>query len=477
MPVIYQTDAELPSFAGINQSTDGYNMSLRFAEIAYNADVTGGSLAPMRDGLSIGVTPLDKPIETLARLHRRFVAKDGERDVLVAISDGNVYTKLLDHDDAWVLRYSGLKNNRCSWVTYEINPYASNFPVDVLIFTNADDGMFILYGHTLVVERVDTPYKFGVIERYNERIWGAAITDDPDTLVYSAPYDPLNWKQNDEIPEDGAGLVMQPSWDGDSFVSLKTFGSYLLAFKKNAVWKIYGTNPGEYIMKEQYGMGALIEDTIAVTSTYALMLGWSGIVRYDGSTNEPFQQQIIRNTMARLNDNARQQCCAVMDGKRYLLAIPLDDSPVNNAVIHYNITERTWSVMAGVYVKSFLAFDDRVFYTSSIAPGDVLEFGKGEALPVAWVSGYQDIGQKSTVKSNFSLYFTMSGEKGFIPMTFRIRTEKKEKEKFVMVEAGKAKRININASGRFFRLEIICKADTWWQMNGGIQIHCELDPD
>ena len=29
-------------------------------------------------------------------------------------------------------------------------------------------------------------------------------------LVYSAPYDPFHWEQNDAIPEDGAGDVLQP---------------------------------------------------------------------------------------------------------------------------------------------------------------------------------------------------------------------------------------------------------------------------
>ena len=476
MAVIYQDDIEVPGFAGINQSGDGYNMSMRYAVEAYNADVTGGALAPMRDGKSIG-HEVTAPIETLALLHRRYHTAPDEQDLLVAVAGGLVYTKLLDHDDPWVMRYAGLTNSRCDWVTYEVNATDSDAPTDVLLLTNADDGMIMLFGDSLRCKPVPTPEKFGSIARYNERIWGSGIKDQPDKLMYSAPYDPTDWAQNDDIPEDGAGDILQPSWDGDNFIALKTFGSYLLAFKKNAVWKVYGTHPGEFVMKEQYGLGAVVGGSIAVTSAYALMLGWTGIVRYDGSSTEPFQQQAIRDVMARLNFSARAQCAGVVDGKRYLLAIPLDDSEINNAVIEYNITDRTWSVRTGVYVKAWLAFDDRLLYTDARTPSTVKEFDKGPALPLVWVSAFQDNQQKSAVKSNMTLYFTVTGEKAYVPLTFRIRTEKKVKEKFVLAESGKAKRINVNASGRYFRLEIASHADFGWRLNSGVQIHFELDPD
>lgn len=476
MPTIYQTDLSIPSFGGINQSTDGYNMSMRYAVSATNADVTGGGLAPMRKGIAIAQQLLS-PIGTLARLHRRYHAKENEKDVLVAISDGRLWTKLLDHDDEWKAQYGGLSVDVCDWVTYEVNKPDSDAPTDVLLFTNAKDGMFCLYGDTLQVEPVKTPYKFGVLARYNERIWGSGIEDDPDKLVYSAPFDPFNWEQNSEIPEDGAGEIMQPSWDGDSFVALRPFGSQLLAFKKNAIWRILGANPGDFIMKEQYGGGALEENTIAVTGSYSMMLGYGGIVRYDGADAAPFLQEQVRDIMAQVNPVARSSACGIMDGKSYMLALPLGESEQNNAVLKYNMTEQSFSLMRDVSVKSFLAFDGRVFYTSAEAPGRVFEFGNGDVLPMTWVSGYQDLGAKSSVKSAFELYYRIDSDEQFIPLTFRIRTEKKAKEKNVIITSGKSMRTAINVSGRFFRLEIISISAKFWRLSSGIELHCELDPD
>lgn len=477
MPIIYQTDVPILSFGGINQSTDGYNLSLQYAVSASNADVTGGGLAPMRAGAQLAQT-LMFPIGTLARLHRRFHTTEDERDVLVAIAGGRVWTKLLDHDDEWQARYGGLTVDVCDYVTYEINRPDSDAPTDVLLFTNATDGMFCLYGDDLTVSPVETPYRFGVLARHSERIWGSGIKDDPDKLVYSTPFDPFNWEQNPEFPEDGAGEILQPSWDGDSFVALRPFGSQLLAFKKNAIWRILGTNPGEYIMKEQYGGGALEENTIAITGTYAIMLGYGGIIRYDGADASPFLQEAVRDIIGQVNPAIRSAACGVMDGKSYLLALPLGEDAVNNnAVLKYNMTENSFSLMQGVDIKAFLAFDGRVFYTSAEAPGRVFELGGGTVLPMTWISGYQDLGAKSSVKSAFELYYRIDSEAETIPLTLRIRTEKKAKEKTLQVKTGKAMRTAINVSGRYFRLEILSAGTEYWKLGSGIEIHCELDPD
>ncbi len=112
-------------------------------------------------------------------------------------------------------------------MTYEVNTDAdgepTEAPIDVLLLTNAEDGMLCVYGNSLEVKAVPimpggTELRFNVMARHAERIWVTGNPDDPDKLMYSAPYDPFNWIQNDEEPADGAGDVLHPSWDGDSFV-------------------------------------------------------------------------------------------------------------------------------------------------------------------------------------------------------------------------------------------------------------------
>ena len=218
--------------------------------------------------------------------------------------------------------------------------------------------MICVRGDTMTASLVQTPKKFGVITRYAERIWGGAITGDPDLLAYSAPFDPFDWSQNDDAPEDGAGDVMQPSWDGDSFTALTPFGDQLVALKRTRVWRILGTNPGEYAFKEQYGGGAPFSATVAVDGMRILMLGRQGVLCYDGESVIPFQQTFAKGVFARMNRSALDNAVACMWRNTYYLALPLDEATANNAVLMYNTEEQTWLLRDDVSVESFLPTEE-----------------------------------------------------------------------------------------------------------------------
>lgn len=476
---LYSTSLVIDRFSGMNQTGDGYNMNMRYAVDTENVDVSGGSFRPMREGQRLEQS-LPSPIGTLAYLHRRFGLYTGT--LLVAISDGKVYTKLMDGDDPWVECYEGLTENNCDWVTYEYNPPGGENtagPVDVLLFTNAKDGMFCLYGDTMDVIPVATPKKFGVLARYNERIWGSGIEDDPDTLMYSAPYDPFDWEENTEIPEDGAGDIMQPTWDGDSFVALRQFGSDMLAVKRNSVWRIYGTNPGEFVMQRQYGIGTIEENTLSVHDNLAYMLGENGLLRYDGSGSYAFlQEEIGKLIHDKVNHDALEKACAGMRNGVYCLAIPINGSTYCNAVLEYNPSEGTFALRTGISVDSFMQFNERLFYTSSTYPGYVFEMrdDKGVPLPCKWISGYQDLGLKNSIKSAFVVYMMVESE---APAELRvgIRTEKKLKQKTIKTKPGKMTRLHLNLQGRIFRLEIRSYSAVPFTIAGGVRVDVELDPD
>lgn len=480
----YETSVTIPSFAGINQAGDGYNQSMRYAREMENVNVKGGIFSPMREGIRLE-QEVPKPIGTLAYLHRRY---SDEGTLLVAISNGAVYTKTLDDDDEWEQQYpaanetSDITVDDCDWVTYEVPPDAesdSTDPVDVLLFTNATDGMFMLRGDDLTVSPVETPYKFGVIARFNERIWGSGIAEMPDSLVYSAPYDPTDWELNQEIPEDGAGEIMQPSWDGDRFLAMRQVGNYLLAFKRNAVWRIYGTDPGTYVMQQQFGGGTIQENTVAAADEYAFMLGQNGLMRYDGNGVFPYGQDTIKDIMHdRVNRGYLDKAVAGMRDGVYCLAVPVNGSTFCNAIIEYDTRERTFAFRTGVTVETFLQINERLFYTSATEPGKMFELRDdvGHPLPVIWKSGYQDIGAKHSVKSAFTIYFIAEAETP-CQLYVGIRTEKKLKQKLISVAPGKGIRTHLSNRGRFFRLEIKSLSAAPFTIAGGVQIDMELDPD
>ncbi len=510
----YETTMLVNSFAGINQSAGDRNVAMKYAVDGENFKTTDGLLQSMTGGREHIPPALPAPIGTLMLLFRRFRRDDffhTAPELLIAAAGNAIYARPLNEPGAinseWYKIYEGITNDSFDYVTYETSTYwtldgkrvapytegalevIADNPIDILIMTNADDGMFIVYGDSLEVTpyrvkptTTDVEKKFGVLTRHAERIWGAAIPDQPDMLMYSVPYEPLNWEQNNQFPEDGAGDIQQPSWDGDSFVALRVYGSYLLAIKKNRVWRIAGTNPGEYYMKEQFGGGTIVENTVVVFNDYMFLLSYDGLMMYDGTAVQPFRQREIQGIMERVNWQAVENAVATMNGVVYCLALPLDGSEYNNAILEYDTSERTFNLRTGVYVSSFLPYAEKLYYTDSRPKADGEEFTgrvmvldeEGEALPMRYVTAYQDLGYKSVTKSGFEIYLLADED---MDVTVGIRTEKKLKQRKAHLTGGKPKRVRVNVAGRSFRLELTVPAGAAWKMSAGLQIYMELDSD
>lgn len=505
----YETTVQIDSFAGFYQGGGLRGTSMKYAVDGENFDTTGGLLRSMEGGRIHVDAQLPAPIGTLMLLYRRFRlgVYPGEAALLIAAAGAKIYARPLSagRDAPWYEIFDGITNDHFDYVSYETSTYwmlngkrvdpktdgalevNANNPIDVLIMSNADDGMLIVYGDSLDVtpfrvqpSSTNVEKKFGVLTRHAERIWGAAIPDQPDMLMYSTPFEPLNWEQNDEYPEDGAGDIQQPSWDGDSFVALRTYGSYLLAIKKNRVWRITGTNPGEYYFKEQFGGGTIVENTVVVYNDYMFLLSYDGLMMYDGTAVQPFRQPYVKDIMQRLNWACAENAVSAMRGEVYCLAFPIDGSAVNNAILEYNTAERTFNLRVGVYVSSFLAYENRLYYTDSRPSatgfsGGVMILEGGATLPMRYVTAYQDLDYKSITKSGFVVYLLADND---VTVTVGIRTEKKLKSRTVTLVAGKAKRIRLNVTGRSFRFELAADGGSSpWVFGSGIQINMELDSD
>lgn len=491
----YDATLRIPQFKGLMQYGDGMDSDPRYARVTKNMETMAGVLQPSAQCELLEAT-LPRPIETLMYLYRRWYTGNDEKEVFIAASDKKLYY-MRKHDTAWTQLDAGpFESDRWSWVTYEINPDpdAREGSIDVLLISNADDGMYMIRGDNLTVSFIPTPKKFGVIERYAERIWGGAITDDPDMLVYSSPYDPTNWEADPEIPEDGAGDLTQPSWDGDSFTALRSFGSQLIAFKRNRVWRVMGTDPGEFVFKEQYGGGTAYENTIAVDTERILMLNPGGVVSYDGMAVAPFYQQQALEVWRSMNREALHESCAVLWNHKYYAAVPLDGSGINNAVVIFDPVDNTWLLRTDVCVESWLWTEEDLYFTSSTTPGKIWRWredswntGACTEEKCQWVGQWNTLSMKSLVKGNFEVYLLAEVKDRPVTLSVSIQTENKIKTKEYRItpmfeydaeNKYKMKRLTFAATGRRFRVIISApEKSAPWRLINGIQVGCEIDPD
>lgn len=526
----YDADVWIPEFRGMNQADDSLNGDLRFAAEAVNVETPNGVLQP-HAGYETMDGEFEARVETMAHFHRRWYTGVGSKNTLVCASGGQLYTRQEGSIDGWrqITLPGSIGSFNCnvwSWVTYEINQVGLDHPLDVLLMSNAQDGMIMVeppdrpatWGDAIAnnltwenpdhetweddhaakwnVTAVSTgDYKFGVIERYAERIWGAAVDGEPDLLVYSAPYDPTDWAPADtelgELPEDHAGEISVPSWDGDSFSTLKAFGDQLLAFKEHRVWRILGTDPGEYTVKEQYGGGAPFPNTVVVDVEQVIMAEEDGLAVYDGMSVKPFARDQVEKIWRKVNRSAQDQMCAALFKNRYYIAIPVDGSTVNNALIVFNQEDNSVLYYDDIHIEALLATNDVLYATSSKLPGKVITLpydswvsGKATGGKSRWVSPWIDFGRKSVSKGGFEVYFSPEVRKYPVIFRFSIQTEKKTKTKEVAVAPtvakAKQKRIRFGGTGRRFRLVIETNSNPQaavWRLLGGIQMVVEIDPD
>ena len=521
----YDANVWLRAFKGIAQD-ESMNPDIRYAAEAENVETPAGVLQP-HAAYELLSSTFQTRIETLSKFHRRWYSGNGSKDWMVCATGGKLYHLQEGENVDWQqIRQpdgiSSFQSNVWSWVTYETNVEGVDHPVDVILMSNAKDGMIMVVppdrpsiwddwteltwntanagtwsdvqSPTWTIRTIDTQgNKFGVIERFAERIWGGAIDGDPDKLVYSAPYDPTDWEANEEIPEDGAGDVMQPSWDGDSFTGLKAFGDQLIAFKEHRVWRIMGTNPGEYQFTEQFGGGAPFINTVAVDGERIYMVDLNGVSVYDGMNVSPAYQRMFDGIWRTVNRDAMDQMCAVMHEKRYYLALPVNGSTVNNALLVFDQTDNTILYYTDFKIESFMILNGNLYATSSDLPGKTLILkydswvsGRASGAATKWVSPWMDFGTKQLTKGGFELYFMPEVQEEAVTLSISIQTEKKTKTKNYTVQPldsstrkFRHKKLHFSGAGRRFRI-IIETADgvtAPWRLLGGLQLVVETDPD
>ena len=480
----------IPAPKGVYQAAGDTNVDVDYAYRAENMRTERGLLATAY-GTSRAFPALGYPIETLTRFYRR--NKPDDPEVFVAGANGAIYTYTMG-TEAWIERAQGFESDNWSYVTYEA--VEDGETVDILIMSNAYDGMIAIYGSDLRVEKkalvIGDDYagvKFGVLGRHAERIWGSGILDMPDAIFYSRPYDPFDWTDVPETPELGGGLIQQPTWDGDEFIALRPFGGYLLAIKRSTVFEIRGTDPSSFTITEAYGTDGPVQDrTVVVDRLRVFFLAQGGLGMYDGSTLSLLAKDALYETMKMRMEGRQVAASACVSDHVYYLALCVkeregDVLSENNLVIEFDSERGTFMIRKGLRVKDFYALGGKVYFTQADAPYEVLLYNDpesssylGQPIKSVWETPWLDLG-KSMMKRDFTLRFTADADADDVPVDITIVTDRREKTKTVLLQSDRRDyRVRIQSSGVRVRLRIESNLrSAGWRIYGGVQVEYSLD--
>lgn len=486
----YQGSFTIPTPKGVYQAAGDTNINTDYAYEAYNIRTERGLLASAY-GTSRAFPALGAPIETLTRFYRR--TRPDDADVYVAAAGGAIYTYTMG-TEGWVQRASGFNSNVWAYVTYEA--VENGATVDILILSNAKDGMVAVYGSDLRVESkaltIGDEYaevKFAELGRHAERIWGTGADGYPDSVFYSRPYDPFDWTEVAETPELGGGVINQPTWDGDKFIALRAFGGYLLAIKSRTIFEIRGTDPSSFTITEAYGTDGPVEArSVCTDRTSMLYLSQDGIGLYDGSTLRMLSRDALYETMRMRMDGMDSAARACVNKHVYYLAMAVKENEIdhileNNTIIEYDTERGTFMVRKGLLVKDMFATGGAVYYTQAAEPYDVMRYNDvgansytGEPIESLWETPWLDLG-KAYMKRDFVLRFTAESDETDTPLELEIITERRQKKRVIMLQpTRKDYRVKIQLAGVRMKLRIASGTKaSGWRIFGGIQVEYSLD--
>lgn len=479
----------IPAPKGIYQAAGDTNIDVNYAARAYNIRTGQGVLASSY-GTSRALPALGAPIETLTQFTRR--TRPDDPQVFVAAAGGRLYTYTMG-TEGWVMRAEGFASDKWSDVTYEA--VKDGETVDVLILSNDKDGMVAIYGDDLSAERktlaIGDDYgevKFAVLGRYAERIFGTGAPGYPDSVFYSRPYDPFDFSSVEETPELGGGVISHPTWDGDSFMALESFGGCLLAIKRRTVFEIRGTDPGSFTITQAFGTdGPLEARTVCAEGQSLLFLSGGGIGVYDGAGLKLLSRDALFETMRMRMDGAQALATAAVCAHVYYLALAVkeregDVISENNCVIEYDTQRGTFMLRKGLRVKDFYALGGQLYFTQADEPYDVLCYRDekaqgylGEAMECLWETPWLDLGKAAT-KRDFVLRFTAEAGEEATPLHITVETDRREKTRTALLHRRRSDyRVKIQLGGRRAKVRIRSRSAAAFQIIGGIEVSYTVD--
>lgn len=465
----------IPNFSGgINQYIDKSLLKMNQSPSASNCNTDDGTLRTHKGTAKYTSAVLPSSIKTLIPCFT------GLGELLVA-SNGKL-SKL--SNDSYVDIYNALTNNNLDYINFEVAG------TKVLIVGNGVDNTLIYDGtiirkllnrrptyddtgvlngyvdangvvHATTADITTYAPKCKFIELHYNRIWASGDIDNPNRVYFSSTgvngQDPEDWTAPVEEAEANqhGGFEDMPTWDGGVVIGLKVVFNDLLVFKNKTIFKVFGTNPSNYTKVQLFNSnGAIADKSIATGSNRAFFLNTDGIYQYDG-TNVNLVSQAIKDIVSRINPTYVDKACGIFYGNKYLLAVPLDTSTINNAVIEYNVDLNTYNLVEGVNINSFAEFNSKLLFVTESGKMCIYNFGTsfdGEQIAMYWETGTTDLGSKNSIKTTNDIYFIGSGDGS---VKFTLTTNRKSTIVIVPLTAEeKMYKKRVNNYGRTIKLKI-----------------------
>lgn len=432
---------KIKNFAGgLNQSADDSATAVNQSRNTQNMDVSTGTLKTVSGYSKYIATAAPAGITRLMKFYKNNTTTGAVTSYLLAATATALYYW---SGTEWSALATELTSGDWDFINYQINE------TDVIIMGNGADGMKKWDGATFT-NLGGTPPVAKSIAIHAERLWATGVKATPHSVYYSDDLNPENWT----IAEDGAGVIDIPTWDGGVCLALSNIFSDIVIFKTNNIFRVVGTYPSVYEVKQVYSsVGAIAEKTIVQTNDRAFFLSKDGLYYYNGVSAYTLLGDMAKDII--INPAYASQAVSIVYKNKLYCAFPEGASTTNNAVIVYDLLNKAFMIWRGISVTDFMEYEDKLLFTNST--GYVYRIDSaattfdGTAITAYWETPWQDLDAFRATKTADTLYFYAKGSGTLqVDLTFDGKTKTKQ---VTLSSTGKLYEKSFNLEGRRFKFK------------------------
>lgn len=432
---------KIKNFAGgLNQALDDSALAVNQSRNAQNVDVSSGTLKVIGGYSKYVSNPLPAAVTRLMKFYKNNTTTGAVTSYLLAATATAIYYWT---GSAWTALATGLTSGDWDYLNYQISS------TDVIIMGNGADVMKKWDGTTFS-NLGGTPPVAKSISLHAERLWATGVKAYPNTVYYSDDLNPENWTGG----EDAAGEVYLPTWDGGVCIGVSNIFSDLVIFKTNNIFRVVGTYPSVYEVKQVYSsVGAIAEKTIVSGNDRAFFLSKDGLYYYNGVSAYPLLGDMAKDVV--INPAYAKNAVSIIHKNVLYCAFPDGNSTVNNAVFVYDLLNKNLMIWRGIAVTDFMEYEDKLLFTDSTGyvytmDGNAVTFD-GTNINAHWETPWQDLDAFRVTKTADTLYFYAKGNGIMrVDVTFDGKTKTKS---VTLSPSGKLHSLSLNLEGRRFKMK------------------------
>lgn len=461
----------IEGFEGVNQAISQNSVPTSESPDAQNMDTFGGILSVAKGyvhhseaALADSVSPLRLiPVKTASGLDFLVAAADG---IYRLAQNGTAYIKLVS------FQTNRTKPNQFDHLRLKIGS------TEYLLLSNGVDAMHkwdclsntaALFGSEAQLSNVPV----SLIELYFSRLFAAGNPGHPCRLYWScAPGDTRtveDWASVSESENVGGGFVEIGS-DSEPITALAALSNQLVIFKKDSLYRLLGDRPANFrVYPVNAAMDSCDHTALVRYGDVLYFLTKTGLYYYDGQTAKRCPDADKVKTFLEKADLS--QCTSAAAGNRLYFAVREGNSPINNAILVYDLARGTYMIRRGFTVYDLAAAGGKLFildgekYICCFDEGDSYA---GREIAAHWRTPETDLGDKGAVKKLKELYLRGSG--GLISVTAETRAGTIFSEK-LMPENGKdILELPLTGEGRAFQICLSNVAGSSFSIEGGVEL-------